>query len=229
MRCPYCAGTLQPDLQTQRQIHEKSGIWKVFSAVCPACDRAMILLTATSATRDFSHIDIQASLKEVHRQALPPEVTEPYATDYDEACFVLADSPRASAALSRSCLQLLLRTKAKIESGGLSGEIAQVLASKSLPPELASALAGVVDVCNLHGNRLKNTHPGLIQESAAGEAEYLLDVLEDLFDFYFVKPARLKSRAEAHKEEAFTATENSQARARSVKRIVTYVSAAGRD
>lgn len=229
MRCPYCAGALQPDLQTQRHIHEQIGIWKVHSALCPACNQAMILMTTASATKGSPHIEIHASLKEVHRQPLPADVIEPYASDYDEACFVLADSPRASAALSRNCLQLLLRERGEIQPGELSSEVAQALASKTLPAEVASTLAGVVDVCNLEGNRLKNTHPGLILELAAGEAEYLLDVLEALFDFYFVKPARLKDRPDDLKEQASTPTANSQARARPVTRIVTYVSAAGRD
>jgi len=229
MRCPSCAGLLQPDPHIQRQMHEKVGVWKIYSGACPACDQTLILLSTGASQTEPPHLEIHESLKELHRQPLPPEVIVPYARDYDEACFILFDSPRASAALSRSCLQLLLREKGEIQPGALSSEVAQVLASKRLPPNLNSILAGVVDVCNLEGNRLKNMQPGLIQESGAGEAEYLLDLLEALFDFYFVAPERIKGSAGAHKEKASAPTANSQARGRSVKRIVTYVSAAGRD
>lgn len=229
MRCPTCAGLLQPDPQTQRQMHDKVGAWKIYSGVCPACDQTMLLLTAATSEKEPPHLEIHESLKELHRQPLPPEVIEPYGNDYDEACFVLADSPRASAALSRHCLQRLLREKTKITAGDLSSEIAQVVASKMLPPALISSLAAVVDVCNLQAHPLKNNHPGSIQDMEPGEAEYLLDVLEALLDYCFVKPAQLKVDSDTFKEEGARPAVNSQARARFVKRIVTYVSAAGRD
>ena len=49
--------------------------------------------------------------KAISRVPLPPEVPQEFAGDYKEACLVLADSPKASAALSRRCLQNLLREK----------------------------------------------------------------------------------------------------------------------
>jgi len=229
MRCPNCTGLLQSDPQIQRQIHDKVGGWKVYSGVCPACDQTMILLTAEASEKDPPHLETHESLKELYRQPLPPEVVEPYAKDYDEACFVLTDSPRASAALSRDCLQKLLREKAESNADDLSGNIAQAIASKTLPAGILPALAAVTDVSNLQANPAKNTHPGLILDVEPGEAEYLLDVLEALFDYYFVKPAELKIHRETLIEEGTQPAFNAQSRARFVRRIVTYVSAAGRD
>ena len=179
--------------------------------------------------KDSADMEIRAWPKEVDRPPLPPEVVEPYASDYYEACSVLADSPRASAALSRRCLQALLREKAGVGPGDLSSEIEQALASKTLPPELASMMAGTRDVGNFAAHPLKNTHPGVVQEVEPGEAEYILDVLEALFDFYFVRPAQLKEKSDALKQKAAAAEADSQGRARSVRRIVTYVSVGSRD
>ena len=229
MRCPYCAAVLQADLRTHRHIQDRAGVWEIYSAVCASCKKAMILLTTEKKEKDSPYMEIQAWPKEVNRPLLPPEVVEPYASDYYEACFVLADSPRASAALSRRCLQALLREKADVRPGELSSEIDQALASQPLPPELASMLVGIRDVGNFAVHPLKNTHPGVVLDVEPGEAEYILDVLEALFDFYLVRPARLKEKSDALKEKPAASDAYSQGRTRSVRRIVTYVTVGSRD
>ena len=229
MKCPYCSDNLQPDLHTHHHVQDKVGVWDIHSGVCPSCNRTMILLTTTNTETEVPHIEIQAWGKELSRSELPPEVIEPYLSDFYEACFILADSPRASAALSRHCLQTLLRDKADVKPGDLTNEIDQVLASKALAPELASSLAATLDIGNFAANPVKNSHPGLIAAVEPGEAEYLLDVLEALFDFYLVRPARLKEKSHALEEDAVATDAPSQIRARFMKRIVTYLSAASRD
>ncbi len=229
MKCRYCLERFQADLRTHCHIQDRDGIWGIQSAVCPSCKRAMILLTMKREEEDAPSMEVQAWPKEVVRPPLPPEVLEPYASDYYEAYFVLADSPRASAALSRRCLQALLREKADIQPGELSSEIDQAIASKSLPPELASMMAGVRDVGNFAAYPFKSTHPGLVLNVEPGEAEYILDVLEALFDFYLVKPAQLKEKGEALRDRPAASDIASQGRARTVRRIVTYISAASRD
>lgn len=223
MKCPYCSDNLQPDLYPRPHVQDKVGVWDIDSGVCPSCNRTMILLTTGNGETEVPHIEIQAWGKELPRSELPPEVTEPYVSDFYEACFILADSPRASAALSRRCLQALLRDQADVKPGDLSNEIEQVLASKALTPELASSLAATLDVVNFAANPAKSSHPGVIAPVEPGEAEFLLDVLEALFDFYLVRPARLKE------EEAVATEAPSEIRGRVMKRIVTYLSAAARD
>ena len=44
---------------------------------------------------------------------------------------------------------------------------------------------------------MKSTNTGEIVGVEDGEAEWLLDVLEELFDFYYVAPARATSRRDA--------------------------------
>lgn len=135
------------------------------------------------------------------RAPLPAEVTDPYASDYREACNSLADSPKASAALSRRCLQALLRDKAGVKQGNLYDEIEEVVNSGKLPSDLAEALHHVRVTGNFAAHPEKSANTGAIVDVEQGEAEWTLDVLESLFDFYFVRPAQLAARkAELNKK-----------------------------
>ncbi len=122
----------------------------------------------------------------------PPEVPDPFATDYREACLVIADSPKASAALSRRCLQAILREKAGVKPSSLSSEIDEAM--PHLPPYLAGAIDAVRNVGNFAAHPLKSRSTGEIVDVEPGEAEWLLDVLEGLFGFYFVEPAALQQK-----------------------------------
>lgn len=46
-------------------------------------------------------------------------------------------------------------------------------------------------------NPIKSKSSGEVIEVEPGEAEWNLDVLESLFDFYFVQPAELKKKRDA--------------------------------
>jgi len=133
----------------------------------------------------------------ISRAPLPPEVLLEFTEDYTEACLVLADSSKASAALSRRCLQRLLRDKAGFTGHDLAVQIDNALASKTLPSSVADGLDAVRNIGNFAAHPMKSQNTGEIVDVEPGEAEWTLDVLEDLFDFYFVQPARLKARKDA--------------------------------
>jgi len=121
------------------------------------------------------------------------------ADDYNEAALVFLFSARASAALSRRCLQSVLVDKANVKSKDLSSQIAEVLST--LPPYIAENLDMVRQIGGFADHPAKAKEPGMIAAAAPGEAEWNLDVLEALFDFYCVRPtleagkrARLESR-----------------------------------
>jgi hypothetical protein len=229
MRCPHCLEGFQADLRPHRQVQDDDGDWDIHSALCPSCNRATIFLTTKKTDQNAPYREIRAWPKDADRLPLPPEVIEPYASDYYEACLVLADSPRASAALSRRCLQALLRDKADVRPGDLRSEIDQALASKTLPPQLATIIGNIPDVGNFAAHPFKSTHPGLVLAVEPGEADYILDVLEGLFEFYLVRSARRAAERDALKEKPSAWDPNLQGRARSVRRIMNSVSAASRD
>jgi hypothetical protein len=129
------------------------------------------------------------------------EVDKRLASDYNEACLILAFSPKASAALSRRCLQTILREKAKVRKGDLAGEIQQTIDSGLIPSYLVESIDAVRNIGNFAAHPMKSTATGEIVDVEPGEAEWLLDVLESLFDFYFVQPALLKAKREALNEK----------------------------
>jgi hypothetical protein len=135
--------------------------------------------------------------KGISRKPPAPEVPKEFAEDYKEACLVIADSPKASAALSRRCLQHILREVAKVKQSDLFSEIQEVLASGKLPSDIADALDAVRNIGNFAAHPMKSKSSGDIVPVEAGEAEWNLDVLESLFDFYFVRPATLKKQKDA--------------------------------
>jgi hypothetical protein len=125
------------------------------------------------------------------------EVTAPLADDYREACLVLADSPKASAALSRRCLQNLLREVAKVKPGNLADEIQQVIDSGKLPSTLVDSIDAVRNIGNFAAHPMKSEKSGQILPVEPGGADWNLDVLESLFDFYFVQPEVIRKKREA--------------------------------
>lgn len=128
------------------------------------------------------------------RPPAPPEVDEKFAEDYREACLVAALSPKASAALSRRCLQNILREKAEVKQGNLANEIQEVIDSGKLPSYLSDAIDSIRNIGNFAAHPMKNTSTGELIEIEPGEVDWLLDTLESLFDFYFVQPAKLKAK-----------------------------------
>lgn len=194
--CPHCV----------RAIHENwtfvgigmdrdSASWEVAFYVCPACQRILVALRR-ELRRDGSHQTMMVYPKATARP-LPPEVPDPYAADFREAALVLADSPKASAAISRRLLQHIIREQAGIRGRDLNDEIDRLLDSKQLPSHLAESVDAIRNVGNFAAHPTKSTNTSEIIDVEPGEAEWLLDALEGLTDFYFVQPARTKARREA--------------------------------
>jgi hypothetical protein len=144
-----------------------------------------------------SHETWQVYPKGIARSPLPSDVPEEYASDYREACLVLSDSPKASAALSRRCLQNIIRDQYHIREKTLSEEIRKLIESRQLRADLNGAIDAIRTVGNFAAHSLKDTNTGEIIEVEADEAEWLLDILEQLFDFAFIQPARLKQKKDA--------------------------------
>jgi hypothetical protein len=72
-----------------------------------------------------------------------------------------------------------------------------VLDSGKLPSHLAEDIDAVRNIGNFAAHPMKSTTSGAILPVEPGEAEWTLDVLEGLFDVYFVQPARAKSKRDA--------------------------------
>ncbi|PIT98445.1 MAG: hypothetical protein COT71_00530 [Candidatus Andersenbacteria bacterium CG10_big_fil_rev_8_21_14_0_10_54_11] len=146
--------------------------------------------------RNYEQV-VRAYPKGASRPPISTKVPEKYAGDYKEACLVLIDSPKASAALSRRCLQHLLQDEAGATKKNLFDQIQEVIDSGQLPPYLTSALDVVRNIGNFAAHPIKSKSTGEIVEVEEGEAEWNLDVLEQLFEFYFVQPSIIQQKKDA--------------------------------
>ena len=118
------------------------------------------------------------------------------AEDYSEACIILSLSPKASAALSRRCLQALLREQGFLDKS-LFNEIQNAIDSKTLPSHITDSIDAIRNIGNFAAHPQKDTSSGEILPVEIGEAEWNLDVLEYLFDYYYLQPEKAKLRKEA--------------------------------
>jgi hypothetical protein len=78
---------------------------------------------------------------------------------------------------------------AKVKPSDLSNEIQQVIDGKTLPSHITERIDAVRNIGNFAAHPIKSQSTGQIMSVLPGEAELNLDVLESLFDFYFVQPA----------------------------------------
>jgi len=91
----------------------------------------------------------------------------------------------------------LLRGEAHVKHADLAREIQEVLDSGKLPSHIAESIDIVRNIGNFAAHPIKSQSTGEIVDVEPGEAEWNLDVLESLFDFYFVQPEKSRQRRAA--------------------------------
>jgi len=116
MKCPHCLTAFHDNPESTPLGHDVSSGWLLVKQVCPECRKFILILDEfygrtgpETAPRYAGKRSFLCYPRAISRTPLPPEVPEAFASDYKEACLTLADSPKASATLSRRCLQNLLR------------------------------------------------------------------------------------------------------------------------
>lgn len=203
MKCPHCLESFHDFYEIILVGNDAQGDWGVISRKCPSCERVILVLAngKISSIGGRSHIEAVKNERLIYprgasRTPLSKEVPEEFAREYREASAILTDSPRTSAALSRRCLQKLLREKACVRPSNLANEIQEVVESGSLPPYIAESISDVRKVGNFAACPVKSERTGEVADVEAGEADWNLDVLEILFHFYFVQPSFIKKKRE---------------------------------
>jgi hypothetical protein len=91
----------------------------------------------------------------------------------------------------------LLREKGGVTKRDLANQIQEVLDANILPEPLAGDLDAVRNIGAFAAHPLKSTNTGEIIDVEPGEAEWGLNILEELFNFYFVQLPAQQRRREA--------------------------------
>jgi len=198
MKCPHCLEGFHSKPIPIRLLDDAEYAWRITDEKCPECKKIIIHLQAghfTTPQYFNTEKEFLVYPKTISRKPLSSIIPKEFAGDYNEACLVLKDSPKASAALSRRCLQHILREKAVVKKSDLFDEIQEVLDSHELPSYLADNIDEVRKIGKYAAHPNKSKLTGEIVDVEPHEAEWNLDVLEGLFDFYFVqKDANDKKR-----------------------------------
>lgn len=206
--CPHCHTVVvftvpsmdpQPALTTLNILPGARTSIRLTFAGCPGCGKPIVALEelhfqTNSEPREFWGEKILVWPRYGSRPPAPAEVPPAIATDYQEAALTLPVSPKSSAALSRRCLQAVLRG-AGFNQRTLAQQIDAAL--PTLPSHLSINLDAIRNIGNFAAHPEKDKNSGEIIEVEPGEADWNLDVLEQLFDFYYVQPALSQKRRDA--------------------------------
>jgi hypothetical protein len=208
MECPYCLHqthfaqatsflptNLTPRIETGKHQGKEYQI-QAETLICPGCRGLVIEVHRW----DFSSLKFDSTRVFPMTSAslrAPIEVPCNIAEDFNEANLVLQVSAKASAALARRCLQSILAGHG-YPGRDLVKQISALLEEADSRKALPSALQDNVDAIRNFGNF--SAHPITDQTSLEiigveeGEAEWCLQILRDLFDHFYVAPARAAER-----------------------------------
>jgi len=212
MKCPHCRTDFFDNwIQTPIQRHDaaimKGGVYdgypiypKCLLATCPACKGSTVMFIIESTSDDTSYFVSQVYPRGGRFPPAPSDVPATIAADYAEANEVLPISPKASAALSRRCLQAILSGQG-YKGRDLVKQIDAVLdetdTAKALPLALRENIDAIRNFGNFSAHPITDQTTLQVVEVEEGEAEWCLQLLIDLFEHFYVAPAEASAKRAA--------------------------------
>lgn len=210
MKCSHCNTAFNAEWHFEESYlkEEKDGKrygYQISHIQCPECDELIIQLEFGKLNKNDDYpgeyVDEEHEgylSKRIHpiftNKKIAPQVPKQYQNEYSEAISVLTLSPKSSAALSRRIVQTVLREELEIKDNNLSKEIDKFIALNDVPSYLKEAVDAIRNIGNFAAHPSKSKNTGEIVEVEPEEAEWLLEVIDALFDFVFVQPEKLQQR-----------------------------------
>ena len=194
--CPYCNRpcTVGPNdvrnLSVRGYIAEEYGRYMANTQVivCPntECRKQSISLTLreTDAYHNDGRVLYQWDLlPESSAKPFPDYIPQQIRNDYEEACLIQNQSPKASATLSRRCLQGIIRDFWGVKKGRLVDEINQL--QEKIDPITWDAINSVRHVGNIGAHMEKDVN--LIIDVDTEEAGLLIWLIETLLTDWYIQ------------------------------------------
>jgi hypothetical protein len=207
-KCPHCrhAVTITPARRSSNShylsISNATGPLELATEffVCPNPDCEKFTLMANLRRGDrvgtamkFTHsIGHWRLVPQSSARVFPEYVPEAIRDDYVEACQIQNLSPKASATLSRRCLQGMIRDFWGVRPGRLFDEIEQI--KSRVDPLTWSAIDSLRKLGNI-GAHMENDI-NLIVDVDPDEAKLLLGLIETLIDEWYVQREERRLRME---------------------------------
>lgn len=204
--CPHCeravtisSGRVTTDRHTlyiENAVGRRS-LWSRF-IVCPNPECRKFTLTAAlyesaegSRTEQLlKKLEDWNLVPNSQAKTFPAYIPQPIHDDYREACLIRDLSPKASATLSRRCLQGIIRDFWAARPGRLVDEIDQI--KPSVDPLTWAAIDAVRKLGNIGAHMEKDIN--VIVDVDPDEAELLIGLIETLFREWYVAREERKAR-----------------------------------
>lgn len=217
MRCPHCGtdfhetwyggAVLRGEVGFKSMRNGVEVLWHYRATKCSKCKELIIGIAP------FRGRDAMSDWRMVYpisatRGPVPPDVPERIATDYVEACNVLAVSAKASATLSRRCLQNILHDcgyKGRDLNAEIDLLLHEVEPQKAIPRRLRETIDAIRNFGNFSAHPVDDITGLQIIEVEPCEAEWCLDILEECFEHFYVGPAVVKAKRAALDQKLATA------------------------
>lgn len=216
--CPFCnhssivtednsfSEILNMDLDN---IHGKQRVFFNFIA-CPNPDCREFVFSVTLYALS-KRVKTWNLIPPSQAKVFPPYVPKPILDDYTEACLIKDLSPKASATLSRRCLQGMIRDFWKGKKDRLIDEIEGI--KNKVDPLTWEAIDAVRKVGNIGAHMEKDIN--LIIDVEPNEASLLINLIESLINDWYInrheREERLKAIVEMGKQkESKKETKNSK-------------------
>lgn len=197
--CPHCGNktTVNDDKFSSNEHDltiknsENSGkILKTIFIVCPNDECKKITLIGElyeynyipNIWRKGDFIRRWRLLPDSDAKVFPDYIPEPLRNDYEEAAKILMLSPKASATLSRRCLQGIIRDFWSISKSRLIDEINAI--EDKVDPLTWKSIDAVRKVGNIGAHMEKDIN--LIIDVEPSEAKLLLELIELLFEEWYI-------------------------------------------
>jgi hypothetical protein len=123
----------------------------------------------------------------------PDYIPDQIKDDYYEACSILSLSPKASATLSRRCLQGMIRDFWGITKNRLIDEINELKNQSKINTSTLDSIDAIRQIGNIGAHMEKDVN--LIVDIDENEAELLIRLLEDLFQDWYVNKHEQEERS----------------------------------
>lgn len=189
--CPYCQNMFALHLQTHKKLYvnfdgqlcdeKDSSSVCVEYFHCPNCDKMTVTAMGLGPYTEFPVTNLRPTSL---ARKFPDYVPESIRTDYKEAYDILTLSPKASATLSRRCIQGMIRSIWNVKHGTLYNEISNI--KGKIDPTLWKAIDSLRQLGNI-GAHMEN-EINTIVDIDSGEAEKLIKLVELLIKEWYIIP-----------------------------------------
>lgn len=214
--CPHCganaspeqrySGDAKPPVGSQHRTYPR---FDTTVMVCASCGEPTVILTKLGAVErehdtDFYDADKVAWSERVypigrlHKRFL--HVPPPFMRDYSEACRVFGISAAASACMARRCLQGVL-TAQGYKGRDLAQQVDALLKEndpkRALPQSLRETVDAIRNFGNFGAHPMNDVTTLQLLEVEDGEAEWCIEVCEELMEHYYEAPEKRRAKIAA--------------------------------